>query len=354
MSGLRLDIDLGKVHENATELVRRCAGRGMTVTAVTKVALGDPRLASSLGAAAGLGDSRIENIERMRAAGSSGPMLLLRTPSPNQADRVVASGAMSVNTEGATLAALAGAARSQGRVHDVMLMVELGDLREGLMPARIDGIVRLVLDLPDLRLRGLGANLACRNGIEPSAANMGELSAIVDEVEARFGIEIETVSGGNSANLDWAFGPDDPGRINDLRLGESILLGTEPLRRRPIEGLHLDAFTLTAEVIESQCKPSKPWGTAGQNAFAETPTVTDRGEVWQTIFAAGRQDIDPSDLRAPDGLEILSASSDHLVTATDRRMEPGESVRFVPGYSALLRAMTSPFVVKDFAPDGLN
>jgi predicted amino acid racemase len=227
-----------------------------------------------------------------------------------------------------------------------MVMVELGDLREGLMPDQLDRVVRHVLSLPSLRLRGMGANLACRNGIEPSDENMGELSAIVDAVETAFGIAIEVVSGGNSANLDWAFGSADPGRVNNLRLGESILLGREPLHRRPIPGLHTDAITLVAEVIESQRKPSKPWGRAGQNSFGESPEVEDRGPIWQTILAVGRQDTDPTDLAAPDGTEILAASSDHLVTETCDHRCPGEEIRFEPGYSALLRSMTSPFVAK--------
>jgi predicted amino acid racemase len=269
---------------------------------------------------------------------------------PSQVRRVVRSATMSTNTEPVVLTALSTAAREAGINHDVMLMVELGDLREGVMPASLHDLVGHVLSLPDLRLRGLGTNLACRNGIEPTDENMQELSAMVDDVEATFGIEIAVVSGGNSANLPWALGSGDFGRVNNLRLGESILLGREPLHRQPIEGLHTDAIALVAEVIECNRKPTLPWGRAGQNSFGETPETADRGEVWQTILAVGRQDADTTDLTTPDGVEILAASSDHLVTSTPRRMTPGEELRFQPGYSALLRAMTSPFVEKAFDP----
>lgn len=352
MTGLRLEIDLDKIGHNAHELVERTAHQNISVTAVTKVMLGSPELARVLCAAGvgTLGDSRVENIERMRDAGIEDPMLLLRSPMASQIDRIVKTGAMSLNTETVVLSALASAARVSGQVHDVMLMVELGDLREGVMPAQLNETVRHVLGLPTLCLRGIGANLGCRNGIEPSIENMGCLSTMVDSVETMFGTKIEIVSGGNSANLDWALGPSPPGRINNLRLGESILLGREPLHRHPIAGLHTDTFALIAEVIESKRKPTKPWGRSGQNSFGENPKTEDRGVIWQTILAVGRQDTDPTDLVAPEGVEILAASSDHLIAQTRVQMSPGDEISFEPGYSALLRSMTSPFVAKDPSP----
>lgn len=348
MRGLRLEIDLDKIGHNARELVLRTSRRGISVTAVTKAVLGCPdigRVMCSAGAAS-LGDSRVGNLERMRSADVEGPMLLLRSPMASQIDRIVQADAMSVNTETEVLSALAAAAQSSGRVHDVLIMVELGDLREGVMPDELHDTVRHVLGLSALRLRGVGTNLACRNGVEPSEENMAELSAMVTSVETTFGVEVEIVSGGNSANLDWALDSSNHGRINNLRLGESILLGREPLHRRPIDGLHTDAFTLVAEVIESKRKPTKPWGRPGQNSFGETPRTDDRGVIWQTILAIGRQDTDTADLSAPEGIEILAASSDHLIAETADRMSCGDEIRFEPGYSATLRSMTSPFVTQ--------
>ena len=346
MNGVRLEVDFDKVASNARVLVDRTAALGISVTGVTKATLGSPDLAAALcrGGVSTLGDSRIENIERMLSSGVQAPMLLIRSPMPSQVDRIVESGAMSVNTDLDALSMLAASARSKGRVHDVMVMVELGDLREGVMPAQLHETVRHVLDLPTLRLRGIGANLACRNGIEPSDTNMADLTEMVEGVEAAFGIKIGIVSGGNSANLEWACSSDNRGRINDLRLGEAVLLGREPLHRRPIAGLHTDAFTVVAEVIESKRKPTKPWGSSGQNSFGEVIDVEDRGVIWQTILAVGRQDTDTSDLSGPDGVDILAASSDHLITETRVQLKSGDEVRFEPGYSALLRSMTSPLV----------
>jgi predicted amino acid racemase len=176
---------------------------------------------------------------------------------------------------------------------------------------------------------------------------MAELSALVESVEVTTGVPIGLVSGGNSANLDWAFGSTPVGRINDLRLGESILLGREALHRRPVDGLHTDAFTIVAEVIEAGTKPSLPWGEMTQTAFGVTDRAGDRGEVARAILALGHQDVDPTGLEAPSDIVIRGASSDHLVVDTGTRcLAVGDEVRFRPDYVALLRAMTSPFVAK--------
>ncbi len=229
-------------------------------------------------------------------------------------------------------------------------MVELGDLREGIMPADLLAVAGVVGDLPALRLVGIGTNLACRSGVVPDEAKMAELSALARAVEANLGVVVEVVSGGNSANLDWALGHGEVGRVDDLRLGEAILLGCEPLRRRPIAGLRTDAFTVVAEVIESRVKPSLPWGRIAQTAFGEPIAPVDLGPCAQTILAVGHQDVDPRGLEPPPGVTIASASSDHLVVTSAATWPIGTELRFRPNYSALLRAMTSPTVTKVSVP----
>lgn len=353
MSAPRLEIDLDKLRHNARTLVARLARRGISVTGVTKATLGSPAVAGALLSAGvrALGDSRIENIEAMRRAQVPASMTLLRAPMLSQAARVVAHADVSFNTGIDSIRALSAAAQAAGRRHGVVLMVELGDLREGIMPGDLDQVARETLRFPNIVLRGIGANLACRSGVSPDARNMSELSALADALETMLGRRVDIVSGGNSANLAWAVDAVDTGRINDLRLGESILLGREPLRRRPIEGLHRDAITLVAEVIESSVKPSRPWGTIAETAFGAVPPRADRGAVSQVIFALGHQDIDPGGLHPPPGIELLGASSDHLVAASVRDRPPvGAETRFQLDYSALLRAMTSPFVARIIRP----
>jgi predicted amino acid racemase len=357
MTAPRLEIDLEKIHHNAVSLVKRLKARGISVTGVTKASLGDPQIAGALLQAGvrTLGDSRIENIEAMRRAGVRSAMTLIRSPMVSQADRVVAHVDVSFNTELEVIKKLSSAAQKAKRTHGIVLMVELGDLREGIMPADLEATVRETLRLPNIVLKGIGANLACRSGVSPDAENMAELSALADTTEATFGSalgpglspRLDIVSGGGSANLPWALSGADTGRINDLRLGESVLLGLEPLHRQPIEGLYIDAITLVAEVIEAKVKPSQPWGKLAQTAFGDQPPIEDRGDISQTILGIGRQDIDPGGLCPPAGIEVIGASSDHLILDSGkRRVNVGAEITFQLNYSALLRAMTSPFVTK--------
>ena len=349
MTAPRLEIDLDKIHHNARALVKALAERGISVTGVTKATLGLPAIANTLlrAGVTALGDSRIENIEAMRRAGVSASMTLIRSPMLGQAGRIVRRADVSFNTEVDVISALSFAATAARKTHAIVLMVELGDLREGVMPGDLENTVRETLRFPNIVLKGIGTNLACRSGVVPDAKNMAELSALADSIEAIFGLRLNIISGGNSASLQWALGSADTGRINNLRLGESILLGREPLGREPIHGLHTDAITLLAEVIELKPKPSRPWGRIEQTAFGRAPPVTDRGCISQAILALGYQDTDPDGLCPPSGIAVLGSSSDHLIAdSSGSRLRVGDEVAFQVNYSALFRAMTSPFVAK--------
>lgn len=346
----RVEIDLDKVEANARTLVDRLAPRGIRVTGVTKATLGAPEVAAALerGGATGIGDSRVKNLARLRGARSVLPRTLIRSPMLSEVDAVVREASISLNTELTILEALDAGAGQQGVGHGVILMVELGDLREGVAPASMAELALRVERLPSLHLVGLGTNLACQSGIVPDQSKMHELSALVEQVEAAVGRRLDVVSGGNSANLGWALTTQNVGRVNDLRLGESILLGTDPLHRLPIDGLHTDACVLLAEVIEVQTKPVQAWGTVGQAAFGIAATRSGHGTRRQALLAVGHQDVDPMGLTPPAGCSVLGASSDHLVLDVgDCSVHVGDRFAFEPSYGALVRSMTSPFVTKD-------
>jgi ornithine racemase len=355
VSAPRLEIRLDRIGHNAQVLVQRLGAVGIAVCGVTKAMAGSPEVARQLLAAGvtSLGESRIENIEKLRQAGITAPTILLRSPMMSQVDRVVANADVSLNSEIEVIERLSVSACRQRRHHGVILMVELGDLREGIMPGDLHDVVGNILDLPGIVLRGIGTNLACQNGVVPDASNMAELSALATSVETAFGLHLDVVSGGNSANLRWAFEPGaETGRINQLRLGESILLGREPTRRSVLDGLRADAVSIVGEVIESKLKPSQPRGALGQTAFgggAERRSVSTEGH--RVIVALGRQDIDTEGITAPDGFTVLGASSDHLVLdSATTAPRVGAELHFEPNYSALMRAMTSPFVAHRYLP----
>lgn len=342
-----LEIDLSKLYSNARNLISMFSSKGIDITGVTKSILGEPRIAKCLVSAgiSSLGDSRIENIIRMKEAGVQAVFVLIRTPSISEICKVVTYADVSFNTELSVIAALSKFAIKQNKVHDIVLMVEMGDLREGIMRQDLSRTIEEVLQMKGVRIIGLGTNLACFNGVKPTRSNMDLFSGLTETYERNYGLKLHMISGGNSANFDWAFENDNEGRINNVRIGEAVLLGRETLSRRHIDGLHLDVFSLVTEIIESKVKPSLPEGETGQDAFGNTPIFEDKGEMLRSIVALGKQDVCVAGLIPMIDVDILGSSSDHIVLdATRTPVHVGDQVRFSLNYAALLSSMTSPFV----------
>ena len=348
MTSPRVEIDLGVIGRNAQQVVGWASEHGVSITGITKALRGHPDLGRVLLGAGvtALGDSRIDNIERLRAGGVRASVTLIRSPLASEVERVVAAADLSCNTELEMVALLSAAAVRAHRRHGVLLMVELGDLREGIMPCELHDTVMRCLALPNIDVRGIGTNLACRSGVVPDDRNMGELSDLAESIEARFDLTLDVVSGGNSANLGWLRSTKQVGRIDNLRLGESILLGRDPVDGTPIPGLRHDAVTVFAEVIESKDKPRQAWGQQARTPFvaAPAPAPIDGCHGWHSLLAIGHQDTDPFDLVAPPQIRIVGASSDHLVVASEHRLPLGSELAFRPGYSALVRATSSRYV----------
>ena len=324
--------------------------KGISLMGVSKAVLGEPAVIEAMvqGGVKFIADSRLENIQKMKNAGISTQFVLLRT-ALSQAESVVKSVDISLNTEIKTLKQLSYYAKAQNKSHRVIVMVELGDLREGVLPGDLFQFIREVLSLSHLKLVGIGCNLACYGGVKPDATNMRELSGLVDGIEKNFQISLEIISGGNSANYEWYKSAQTVGRINNLRLGESILLGRETVSRKAIPGLHTSAFQLVAEVIESKRKPSLPFGEICQDAFGNVPSFPDRGVRQRAIIALGRQDVLASSLKSTSKLEILGSSSDHMILDSENHnLQVGDAVNFDLDYGGLLAAMTSPFISKQF------
>jgi len=345
----RIEINLEKIAHNAKALKDLYGSKGIDVIGVTKVVCGNPYIAEAL-VKSGiriLADSRIENIRRMLNAGVQAQFLLSRTPGLSQAEDVVKYTDISLNTELSVIEKLSTYAIDYDRPHKIILMVELGDLREGLMPSDLDNTVKRVLDIEYIELIGIGTNLACFGGVKPDEEKMGYLSSIANDIEEKFGLTLEYVSGGNSANYNWFMSTMDVGRINNLRLGESIYLGCETLFRKPIPGLYTDAMTLVSEVIESKIKPSLPYGEICQDAFGNVPEFQDKGQIRRAILGIGLQDVLLSGLTPRADIEIIGASSDHIIVdAKNIDLIVGSELKFDLNYGALLSAMTSLYVNK--------
>jgi len=348
-----LEIDVGKIRENAAtvkELLRR-AGIPRLV-GVAKGTCAHPAVVRAMleGGVDAIGDSRVQNLEKLRQAGVSCEMVLLRAPAPSQIAKAVEVADVSLGSEPSLFALLGSEAERQGKGHRVILMVDMGDLREGVWPDEAPGVARKIRDIPGVVLWGIGTNMACYGGVIPTREKMKALLEVKDRIEDATGTRIEVVSGGNSANMKMVLARDVPEGITELRVGESILLGTEAVTRQHIPGCYRDAFKLRAEIIEVFSKPSKPVGEIGQDAFGKVPVYEDMGIRKRAIAATGRQDVDPDTLYPVDpGIRVVGASSDHLildVTGAESPVRPGDVVEFLVQYGSLLRACTSDYVEK--------
>jgi ornithine racemase len=346
----RIEISLSQIRDNTRMLSKLYGQKGISLMGVSKAVLGEPSIAEAMiqGGVRFIADSRLENIQKMKNAGISAQFVLLRT-ALSQAESVVKSVDISLNTEIETLKKLSYYAKAHNKTHQVIVMVELGDLREGILPGDLSQFIQQTLSLSHIKLVGIGCNLACYGGVKPDDENMHELSELVKIVEQEFQISLDIISGGNSANYEWYKSTQDVGKINNLRVGESILLGCETVSRKAIPGLHTQAFQLIAEVIESKKKPSLPFGEICQDAFGNVPSFQDRGIRQRSIIALGRQDILISGLQSNQKLEILGSSSDHIILdSQNHNLQVGDEVNFNLNYGALLAAMTSPFIKKEF------
>ena len=354
-----LDIDLDKIEHNTRTIVKLCDKHNIDVTGVTKVTCGNPQVAKAMlrGGVMTIADSRLENIQRLIKAGVDTQFMMLRLPSLSSVEEVVGSVAMSLNSEMAVLEALSTASQKNGRMHNVILMVDLGDLREGIWPDDFIQFVREAIKLPGIHIKGIGTNLACFGGVIPDEDNMQQLVGLATEVEQSCNIQLEWISGVNSSGLNLIASGGMPKRINHARIGEAILLGRETTHRNPWPNTYQDAFLLHAEILELKKKPSVPLGNRSEDAFGEHPVFKERGEIWRALLNVGREDIDVEGIVPLDPrMTILGASSGYLavdVTDATGSIRVGDTLSFSMNYSALLTAMTSKYVNKHAHQEGV-
>ncbi|UCE63584.1 MAG: alanine/ornithine racemase family PLP-dependent enzyme [Nitrospirota bacterium] len=347
-----LTIDLSKIQHNARTIVNLCRSHDIEVTGVTKATCGNPDVAMAMlrGGVSSIGESRMENIHRLKAAGIQTSFMLLRVPPLSGVEEVVKTVDLSLNSELSVLRALSQAAQGSGHKHDVILMVELGDLREGIPPEDLLEFMREASELPNIRIKGLGTNLACFGGVVPNEGHMNRLAGLAKEVEEKLGLQLPLISGLNSSGLELIGSKEMSGKINHARIGEAILLGRETIHRRPWPGTYQDAFLLHAEILELKKKPSMPIVERGEDAFGGLPTFKDDGDIERALLNVGREDVTVEGLTPLDsGVTILGGSSGYLVVDVSRAKgsyRVGEELSFLLNYSALLRASTSEYVKK--------
>ncbi len=312
-----------------------------------------PQVARAMlrGGVVGIAESRFENIRRLRDSGISCPIMLLRSPPLSRAEEVVRTVDISLQSELTIIRELARIAERLGRVHDIILMIDLGDLREGIWPNELLPTIEKILEMRGVRVAGVGTNLTCFGAIVPTRENLNQLEGHAYKVERLTGLRLDWVSGGNSSSLPLLLAGGMPKGINNLRIGEAILQGgRDTFLEQPWDELDSDAFRLSGELLEVKTKPSMPIGKSGVDAFGQKPQFTDEGDRLRGIANIGREDVIVEGMTPINpGVRVLGASSDHLVLdLTDAKppLQVGDRVDFRLNYGAMLAVMTSEYVEK--------
>lgn len=347
----KLTVNTEKIRKNAETIVKLAAKQNIKVTGVTKVSCGSPKIAKAMleGRVSSIGDSRLENIHRLKKAGIKTEFMLLREPRQSEAKKVVQLADISLNTELETMKKLSSVLKKE-QEHKVIIMVEMGDLREGVEPQKLDELIEQTLKLKGINLHGLGMNLECFAGVVPTKKKIDKFNRIIEETQKKHGIKLETISGGNSANIPLLLEGTDHGNINNLRIGEGILLGVESVNRTPIPRTYQDAFIIEAELIEIEEKDSAPTDKTAQTAFGKKRKLKDEGRMNRGLIALGLQDTRANGLTPLDkDIQVIGGTSDSIVLdMNETEYKLGDKIQFIPNYGALLAAFTSPYVDKEF------
>ena len=347
----RIVINRRKFRHNLRYLLDVCHEKELSLMAVSKVFCADEELVKIMieEEVDYIADSRIDNLLEIS---SSIPKVLLRLPSVSDTLRTVTYTDISLNSEIITIEALNYFATKLNKVHGIILMIDLGDLREGIFSKEeVVRTVKKILQLKNISLKGIGTNLTCYGGVIPTTDNLKKLVEYKDLIEDEFTIKLDIISGGNSSSLELLMDNEIPKEINNIRLGEAIVLGRETAYGNYLDNTYNDIFTLEAEIIELKEKPSIPIGEIGMNAFGKTPEFTDNGITLRAILSIGKQDVDYQELIPVDSINILGSSSDHIIadlTHTKNNYNIGDIVVFKLTYSAILSLMTSKYVVKRY------
>ncbi len=327
-----LKINLSSISRNSRIVNDRCTISGIAVVGVLKCTLGDPKIARVM-KEQGIkifGDSRLSNLRRLkRFFGPGQELVLLRTPMVSEIEEMVEVCGTSMNTQVETVDRISEVCRRKEKVHNIIIMVETDDEREGLLPKDVIPFCdHVIKKCSNIFIQGIGTNARCISDKKPMPESIDVLLELKKEIEKRYSIEIPVISGGNSSVWDLIDKNQMPGGVNQVRMGEIILLGHETANYRPVKDADTDAFLLEAEIIEVKRK---------------------NGSIYKIIAALGLQDVDRDHIACEDSfLEVSAQSSDHTVLLVNDGavFEPGDIITFKLDYFGVLSCMTSPFVGK--------
>ncbi len=351
-----LKLDKNKLKHNFDYLNELFLQNDIDWAIVTKILCGN---ALFLNEVLGLGikevcDSRLKNLELIKKLNPKIQTVYIKPPPQKSIKRVVQYADVSFNTESSTIELLSKEAVRQGKIHRITIMIELGDLREGIMGENLLNFYEKIFKLPNIEVVAIGTNLNCLNGVMPSHDKLLQLALYSQIIELKFNKKIKWITGGTSVVIPLILEKSLPKAINHFRVGEALFFGNNLVTEKPYENLYQDVFKLCCEIIAITHKPKTPIGQFAKNPSGEEFEIIeeDLGQYsFRAILDLGLLDININNIAPEDeNIKLISASSDMLVIdlgVNPHKYQVGDSVTFCINYMGALSLLSSDYIDKE-------
>ena len=353
-------LDIKKLKSNFDYLNALFKKNGIEWSIVTKVLSGNKLFLTELLKfdIKQVSDSRVSNLKVIKTINPKIETIYIKPPAKRSISSVVKYADISMNTEIETIKLLSKEAKKQNKTHKIIIMIELGELREGVLGEDFIDFYESIFKLKNIKIVGIGANLSCLYGVLPNHDKLIQLSLYKQLIEAKFNKQIPYVSGGSSVTIPLIFQNLLPKGINHFRVGETLFLGTDVYNNTKFKKMHSDVFLLYSEIIELMEKPIVPIGEIGTNVEGKTYEFdqTNLGETsYRAIIDLGLLDAETNHLEFIDkSLKLAGASSDMIVIDlgdNKKNYKVGDLVEFKLDYMGLLRIMNSKYIEKRIKND---
>lgn len=304
-------------------------------------------------------DSRMSGLKIVKQIRPDMKTMLIKPPSMSAVHNVVKYADISLNTSTKVIQALNNAAEKQGVIHKIIIMIELGELREGILKENTVRFYSQVFNLKNIEVIGLGTNLGCMYGIEPTYDKLIQLCLYKEIIQQKFKNTLSLISGGSSITLPLLKNRELPADVNHFRIGEAVFLGITPYNNSVFGNLNEDVFRLYANIIELKRKPDAPEGIIGGGSVGhlnEDIQNTDNGGAerfhHRAIVDFGILDVNPQTDIVPenDNIKFIGTTSDMTVYDLDENSENmivGDMIVFKPNYMGVARLMLSKYISKE-------
>ncbi|HPD94903.1 MAG: alanine/ornithine racemase family PLP-dependent enzyme [Bacteroidales bacterium] len=354
-----ITLDTKKLEYNFNYLDKLFEQRGISWAVVSKMLCGNKLYLSELLKfnIKQICDSRISNLKTIKALNPNVETIFIKPPAKRTIPNVVKFADISMNTEFKTIQLLSEEAQRQNKIHKIIIMIELGELREGVMGEEIINFYEKVFELKNIEVIGIGTNLSCLYGVLPSHDKLIQLCLYKQIIEVKFNRKLQYISGGSSVTIPLIFKHLLPKGINHFRIGETLFLGTDVYNGKPFRQMYSDAFKLYAEIIELSEKPTLPMGEMGTNveglSFDFKNNRTNNRTSIRAIVDIGLLDVESSHITPTDKkISIVGASSDMIVLdvkENNKKYKVGDLIEFTMDYMGVLRVLNSKYIEKRIA-----